>query len=193
MQTYMCGAPLDRIHLDVLGPLPESKNGNKYILVIIDQFTKWVEAYAIPHQGSELVARKLVMDFITTFGVPLELHTDQGSNFQSVLFREVCRLLNISRTRTTPYHPSSNGQVERFNRTLLQMVRCYLTEGQCHWDDHLPLLIAAYRSTPHPATGFSPNRLMLGREVHQAHDVLFRDPEVIRKASDPAGYVEKTE
>ena len=176
LQSHMCGAPLDRIQMDILGPLPESKKGNKYILVIIDQFTKWVEAYPIPYQGSGIVAEKLVQQFISTFGTPLEIHTDQGSNFQSDLIKEVCRLLDITKTRTTPYHPSSNGLVERFNRTLLQMVRCYLDSDQHNWDDHLPLLVAAYRSTPHQSRGFTPNKLMLGREVLQPQDLSFPRP-----------------
>ena len=192
LQSYTCGSPLDRIHLDVLGPLPESKQGNKYILVIIDQFSKWVEAYALPHQGSALIADRLVKKFIATFGIPLEIHTDQGSNFQSALLKEIYRLLGITRTRTTPYHPSSNGQVERFNRTLLQMIRCYL-QNQNEWDEHLELLLAAYRSTPHPATGFTPNRIMLGREVRQPHEVIFGNTKPQKGYSEPTSYVEHIE
>ncbi|XP_038154197.1 uncharacterized protein LOC119791901 [Cyprinodon tularosa] len=171
LQSYQTGAPLDRLQLDILGPFPVSTAGNKYILVIIDQFTRWVEAYGVPDQGAETTARRLVYDFISRFGCPLELHSDQGRNFESTLFKTVCQLLQITKTRTTPYHPASNGQVERFNRTLLQMVRCYVDQNQKNWDEHLPLLTAAYRSTKNASTGCSPNRLMLGREVHQPHDI----------------------
>lgn len=121
---------MDRIQLDVCGPFPLSDSGNKFILVIIDQFTKWVEAFPIPSEDSETTAKRLVFDFISRFGFPSEVHTDQGQNFQNNLFREVCRLLGIAQSRTTPYHPSSNGQVERFNRTLLQTIRCYMEELQ---------------------------------------------------------------
>ncbi|CAL9699311.1 unnamed protein product [Knipowitschia caucasica] len=171
LQSYQVGAPMDRVHLDILGPFPVSSSGNKYILVIIDQFTRWVEAFPVPDQGAETTARKLVYDFVAKFGTPLELHTDQGRNFESLLFRNVCKLLQITKTRTTPYHPSSNGQVERFNRTLLQMLRCYVNRNQKNWDEQLPLLTAAYRSSRHAVTGFTPNRLMLGREVHQPQDI----------------------
>ena len=99
LQSYIAGALMDRIQIDVLGPLPESTSGNKYVLVIIDQFSKWVQAYALPHQGSELVAEKLIKEFIAVFGVPLKLHTDQGSNSQSELFKEVCKLLPITLLR----------------------------------------------------------------------------------------------
>ena len=150
-----------------------------------------MQAYALPYQGSELVAEKLVKEFISVFGVPLELHTDQGSNFQSELFKEVCKLLQISQTRTTPYHPASNGQVEWFNRTLLQMIRCYLAAGQSHWDERLPLLLAAYRNTPHPATGFTPNHLMFGREGHQPQDVILLPPDTIREPLEHRTYLER--
>ncbi|XP_057691272.1 uncharacterized protein LOC130915330 [Corythoichthys intestinalis] len=171
IQSYQCGAPLDRLHLDILGPFPVSNSGNRYILVIIDQFTRWVEAFPVPDQGAETTAKKLVYEFIARFGAPLELHTDQGRNFESALFQNVCRLLQITKTRSTPYHPSSNGQVERFNRTLLQMLRCYVNQSQKNWDEHLPLLAAAYRSSRHSVTGYTPNRLMLGRETHQPQDI----------------------
>lgn len=171
LQNYQAGAPLDRLHLDILGPFPVSSSGNKYILIIIDQFTRWVEAFPIPDQGAETTAKKLVYEFIARFGAPLELHTDQGRNFESSLFKNVCKLLEITKTRTTPYHPASNGQVERFNRTLLQMIRCYVDTNQRNWDEHLPLLASAYRSSQHAVTGFSPNMLMLGREVHQPQGV----------------------
>ncbi len=147
LQNYPALTPIDRLHLDVLGPFPESKSGNRYILVIIDQFTRWVEAFPIPEQGAETTAKRLVFDFISSFGVPLEIHTNQGRNFESSLFKEVCRLLQVTKTRTTTYHPASNGQVERFNRTLLKMIQCYVDQSQRNWDEHLPLLTAAYRST----------------------------------------------
>ncbi len=191
MQPYYHGAPLDRVQIDVLGPFPVSESGNRYILVIIDQFTKWVESFAIPRQNSATTAKTLVNEFIARYGAPLELHTDQGSNFQSELFRNVCKLLDIAQTRTTPYHPASNGQVERFNRTILQMIRCYVDKGQRLWDEHLPLLLAAYRSTPHASTKCTPNRLMLGREVHLPHDLLFRDVDAIRQDMPLSTYMDR--
>ncbi|KAK3107797.1 hypothetical protein FSP39_022415 [Pinctada imbricata] len=185
------GMPLDRLHIDALGPFPESASGNRYILVIVDQFTKWTEAYAVPNISSYVTAKCLVEEFIARFGAPLEIHTDQGSNFQSGLFKEICSLLEVTQTRTTPYHPASNGQVERFNRTLLQMIRCYVDSGQKHWDEKLPLLLAAYRSTPHSITGYTPNKLMLGREVHLPQDLLFRDQSLRKDPIEPSTYVER--
>lgn len=115
LQSYVCGAPLDRLHLDFLGPFPASVNNNKYILVITDQFTKWVEAFAVQDQTSETTAKKLVEEFIARFGAPLQIHTDQGRNVQSDLFKAVCKLFGVTQTRTTPYHPASNGQMVKLN------------------------------------------------------------------------------
>lgn len=121
----------------------------------------------------------------------LEIHTDQGRNFQSDLLKAVCKLFGVTQTRTTPYHPASNGQVERFNLSLLQMIRCYINRDQTVWDEQLPLLLAAYRSTSHQSTGISPNFMMLGREVHQMTDLVFKDSETLRKTLDHATYIKK--
>ena len=169
---YHTGNPMDRVHLDIAGPFPKSKDGHKYILVIMDQFTKWVEAFPIPNQTAGVVVEKL-LEFILRLGFPVEIHTDQGRNFESELFKSVCKVLNVTKTRTTPYRPSSNGQVERFNRTLLKMMRCYVDSHQDTWDRYLPFLTSAYRSSVHTVTGFTPNQLMLIRETRNLCDLEF--------------------
>ena len=108
MKLYVVGAPMERIAMDILGPFPVTENGNKYILVICDYFTKWVEAIPIPNQEASTVAESGVNKFICVFGVPLQIHTDQGTNFESKLFQEICRL-GLKKTRTTPLHPQSDG------------------------------------------------------------------------------------
>lgn len=130
-------------------------------------------------------------EFIARFGAPLEIHTDQGRNFQSDLFKAVCKLFGAPQTRTTPYHPASNGQVERSNRSLLQMIRCYINRDQTVWNEQLPLLLAAYRSTRHKSTGSYPNFMMLCREVHKLTDLVLKDSEATREALDHATYTEK--
>ena len=178
LKDYRVGYPLDRVALDILGPLPQSRRGNTCLLVVADYFTRWVEAYPMSDQQAATTANKLVIEFISRFGVPLELHSDQLRNFESDLFQQVCKLLAITKTRSTPYHPASNGLVERFNRTLAKMIRSFIGENQLDWDAHIPLLTAAYRSTIHPATGFTPNYLMLGREVNLPVDVLYPMPSI---------------
>ena len=177
LQQYRAGYPLDRIGLDIMGPLRTTKNGNKYILVIGDYFTRWMEAYSLPSQKTEEVATKLVFEFVCRFGLPYEIHSDQGRNFESDLFQEICRLLNIKKTRTTSYRPCSNGLIERFNGTLGRMLKKFVDRNNENWDQYIGLLLAAYRSTPHSSTGYSPNMMMLGREVTLPVDVIFPLPQ----------------
>ena len=167
---------MERIAIDILGPLPETPWKNKLILVVGDYFTKWTESYPLPNQEATTVAEKLVNDFICCFGVPRELHSDQGRNFESKVFAEICKLLDIEKTRTTPLHPQSDGQVERFNRTLVEMLRGKIKEDQKDWDLQLPACMMAYRSAVHESTGVSPNLLMLGREMEVPLDVMTETP-----------------
>jgi len=99
------GYPFERIAVDIMGPLRLSERGNKYILVVGDYFTKWVEAYPIADQEASTVGRVLCEEFISRYGVPSELHSDQGRNFESTLIREMCAMLGIKKTRTTPFRP----------------------------------------------------------------------------------------
>ncbi|XP_069972959.1 retrovirus-related Pol polyprotein from transposon 412 [Penaeus vannamei] len=101
LQLYQVGAPLERVAVDIVGPFPVTKQGNRFICVVMDYFTKWPEAYALPDHEAETVAEALVNNFITCFGVPCELHSDQGREFESVVFQECCRLLGIKKTRNT--------------------------------------------------------------------------------------------
>ena len=173
---YLAGYPMDRIAVDIMGPMPLTKGGNRYILVIGDYFTRWMEAYGLPSQQADVVAQKLVHEFISRFGTPLEIHSDQGRNFESVLFKEVLKLSQIKKTRTTAYRPKSNGLIERFNATLGKMIKMFVNHNKNNWDKHLDLLLAAYRSTVHPATGYSPNMLMFGREVNIPSVILYPFP-----------------
>lgn len=163
---------MERLAMDILGPLPLTPRGNKFVLVVTDYFTKWTESYAIPNQEATTVAEKLVSEFVCRFGVPREIHSDQGSNFESKVMAEVCKLLDIEKTRTTPLHPQSDGQVERYNRTLIEMLRGKLRDSQEDWDLQLQPCMMAYRSSVHESTGETPNMLMLGREIEVPLDVM---------------------
>lgn len=104
-------------------------------------------------------------EFICTFGAPYRIHTDQGREFESDLFSEVCSLLGIAKSRTTPYHPQSDDKIERFNRTLQQMLAIFVDENRTNWDDHLPYLMMAYRATVHESTKCSPNLVILPIDI----------------------------
>jgi len=165
LTEYTVGFPLDRISTDIMGPLPESDSGNKYCLVVIDNFTKFAEAYAIPDQTASTVATKIVYEFLSRYGICLDLHSDLGSNYQSHLFKEVCRLLEINQTKTSGYRGMANGMAEKYNQVLQNMITTYINAGQTNWDDNINLVTSAYRSCVHEATGFTPNMMMFGREV----------------------------
>lgn len=105
LQSVKVGSPLQLVAVDIVGPFPESPTGNSYILVACDYFTRWAEAYAIPNQEATTVARLLTQEFFFRFSPPEQLHSDQGKQFESTLISEVCKLLGISKSRTTPYHP----------------------------------------------------------------------------------------
>ena len=174
---YNVGAPMERLAIDVLGPLPLSEAGNKYLLISADYFTKWVEAYPLPNQEAKTVAEALVNNFVCRFGVPLIIHSDQGRNFESRVFSEMCQLLGIHKTRTTPLHPQSDGMVERFNRTIEDQLSKFVDDNQRDWDTHIPLLLMAYRTAVHETTGCTPAQLMMGRDLRLPIDLLIGRPE----------------
>jgi len=136
--------------MDILSGLPTATDGAKYILVLVDAFTKWVEAYPLPDQEAHTCMHAAYDGFFSRFGFPLQLHSDQGRNFESSLVKELCSLTGVYKTRTTPFHPRSDGLTERANRTLLHMLRCTS-------QDNPPSVLSAYRMTKHSSTGISPN------------------------------------
>ena len=177
--------------MDVLGPLPATPEGNKFVLVVMDYFTKWVEVFAMKDQTAETVAAVLVDEVFSRLGCPIELHSDQGSNFRSKVMTEVYRLMGIKKTQTTPYHPRGDGMVERMNRTLEDMLAHCVSERQTDWDQHLPLLAMAYRSAPHSTTAETPNMLMLGREVTLPIDLVVEPlPEEVEEPPNLSGYAD---
>ena len=104
---------------------------------MVDQFTKWLELKALAEQTADMVARTFVEDFVCRMGCAAEVHTDQGRNFESQLFREVCNLQQMAKSRTTPYRSSANGQVERMNREILTKLCIYIDGKQSTWDSRI--------------------------------------------------------
>ena len=145
-------------------------------MVVSCYFTKWIDAIPLKSQEAKYVATKLVNRFISIYGVPLQLHTDFGSNFESKVFQEVCKLLGIDKTRTTVRRPQSEGMVERANRSIQNMISSYISDSQDDWDEHIPLLMMAYRSLIHGSTGVSPAMMMFGRELTLPVDMTLGRP-----------------
>ncbi|XDV44325.1 hypothetical protein PO909_012625 [Leuciscus waleckii] len=176
LQQYLVGAPMERIGVDILGPFPITEASNRFVLVTMDYFTKWPEAYAVPDQSASTTAQRLVDEMLARFGVPDELHSGQGRNFESRLFSEVCQRLGVKKTKTTPLHPQSDGLVERFNRTLATQLAILTSQHQKDWDQHLPLVLWAYRTAVQESSQCTPAALMFGRELRTPGDLVFGSP-----------------
>ena len=176
IQSSWTGYPFERVAMDLIPNLPETAEGNRHILVVVDYFTKWVEAFPLPRMDASAIALGFVNEFVSRFGAPDRLHTDQGKNFDGSLFRSVCFLLGIDKTRTTAYHPQSDGLVERFNQTLERGLAHYVCRNHRDWDIKLPAFLMGYRSTPQTSTGYSPSYLLFGRELCLPQDLAFGLP-----------------
>ena len=176
MQTPMVGEPWERMSIDITGPHPRSSRGNIYILTMVDHFSKWAEAIPLSRHTAPVVARALMTHVFSRFGMPLQLLSDRGPEFESQLFTELMQWLEIDKLRTTAYKPSTNGVVERFHRTLNTMLGKIVCDSHRDWDECLPVVMAAYRASPHSSTGFSPNKLFLGRENRMPLDLLMGLP-----------------
>ena len=163
--------PFEKIAMDIVGPLPRSRSGHWYILVICDYSTRYPEAIPLRSIDAEHIAEELIKVFARV-GIPEEVLTDQGSNFTSKLLSEPYRLLKIQAVRTSPYHPQCDGLVERFNQTLKMMLRKFVTKEGKDWDKLLPYVLFAYREVPQASTGFSPFELIYGRKVRGPMAVL---------------------
>ena len=177
MKTYVSGTPNERVQIDILGPLVESYQSNKYIIVLTDCFTKWASAYAVPRATATEVA-DAILDWTSQFGVMKILHSDQGRQMESAIVKEVCQRFGIHKTRTTSYYPASDGQVERMNRTLIDMLSKYVGENHRSWDEHLPLVLLAYRSSLHESTSLSPAMMTYGRELDLPADLIYGSPDI---------------
>ena len=143
------GKPWEMVAVDVL-KVPDSCQNHRYILVIQDYFSKWAEAIPLANQTATTITRELVKVF-SNYGLPEILHSDQGCNFDSTLLQQTLDAFGVTKSRTTAYHPQGDGMVERFNRSLLQMLRAYVCY-ESDWEKFLPLVMFAYRTSPHTCT-----------------------------------------
>ena len=165
-------APMELVCMDFLSLEPDYKNTTN-VLVITDHFTRYAQAYPTKDQKASTVAKVLWEEFFIHYGFPERLHSDQGRDFEARLIKELCQIAGIKKSRTTPYHPQGNGQVERFNQTLINMLGTLEDDQKQQWRLYVKPLVHAYNSTKNSATGMSPYLLMFGREPRLPIDVQF--------------------
>ncbi|XP_033755109.1 uncharacterized protein LOC117338053 [Pecten maximus] len=163
---------MELVAMDFL-TLEPSKGNYQYILVVTDHFTRYSQAIPTRNMSARTTAEALVQHFICHYGMPKRFHSDQGANFEGRVMQDVCSILGIEKSRTSSYHPSGNGQCERFNRTLLDMIRTLESEQKKDWKSHVGPLTHAYNCTRHETSGYSPYFLMFGRHPRLPVDVAF--------------------
>ena len=178
----------ERVAMDLLDVSVISAKGYKYILVVCDYFTKYTEAYPLQDKTARSVADALMDIWLPRYGFPLFLHSDQGKEFDNAMIHKLSELLGTVKTKTTPYHPRSDGLVERFNRTLLAMLAMFVSQEHDNWDDLLPFMMLAYNTTVHTTTGFTPYRLVFGDECNLPGNLVHRELRADPPPGDPGTY-----
>lgn len=189
LQSIQAERPFQKIAADIT-ELPVTTQGNRYVLVIMDYFTRYVNLFPLKDQRATTVAKCIFEDYIRQHGLPESIHTDQGRQFESDLIKHLCTLLGITKTRTSPYHAQSDGMVERLNRTLKDQLAKYISHTGGEWDQYLPQAELAYNSSVHSSTGFSPFFLVHGREPNLPLDVMLNCSPAVTSPTpgSPAAY-----
>ena len=155
---------MEKVCLDIVGPMPITNNGNSYILTFQDALSKFVQCIPVDKIDAETVARKFVENIVTKFGLPDVILTDQGSNFTSKMFSSMCKMFKVDKIQTSAYHPESNGSLERYHLELKGYLRNFIKADQKDWDEWLDLASYSYNNTVHSATRITPHELMFGRK-----------------------------
>ena len=179
LKEAVSGQKNQRVAIDVLEHLPATKSGNRVILVMTDHFTKYLVAVALPNQQKETIMDAIIKEWVCRIGIPRTIHTDQGPAFESGLIREMCKTFGIQKTHTTPYRPQGDGQTERANQTILNILQAFALEDPSRWDHYLPFATAAYNATRHDSTGQEPNVMVYGHRLQMPEDLMMpEDPRV---------------
>ncbi|UYV64395.1 K02A2.6-like [Cordylochernes scorpioides] len=180
--------PFEKMGIDLMGRFPKSGRGNSWILVCTDYYSRYIETAALPRGTAEEIADFFLQKVVLRHGAPKTVISDRGSCFLSKLFKGVLKICNTLHKKTTSYHPQTNGQTERMNRTLADMMAMYIDERHQNWDEILPFVTFAYNSSIQDTTGYSPYFLIHGREPLTFLDSTFDMPE-LSKYKDYDEYV----
>ena len=167
--------PLEVLCVDVKGPLPVTRHGNRFIVAFIDVATRVAMTWAVPNHKADKVA-ECMKEWWMVHGVPVRVISDHGSEFWSTVFEKFLKALSVSHTGVVPYSPWMNGKVERFNGTLGLLLKKMTEQNKLEWDENLHLCVAAYNFATHSALGCSPHEALTGRKARQPLDVAFDIP-----------------
>ena len=177
MQPIICTEPMELIHIDYVGMevtvATDKKPVVKNVLVVVDHFTCYVQAFVTKNHTARTMARVLYNNYFSVFGFPQRLMSDQGTEFCGKVIAAMCSLLGVEKIRTTLYHPQTNGSAERVHQTLQRMIGKLDPEKRKKWLAHIGSIIIAYNSTRSLVTGYSPYYLMFGRRPRLPIDLLF--------------------
>jgi len=157
--------PLTELSVDILGPIPASKKRNRFILDITDRFAKLTMCVALRQMTAISVASAIIDASVSAYGPPDRILSDQGPQFMSNFFIAVMKMLGIETVRTREFHPQTNRQVERYNRTMATQLRHYVADISSRWDELLPVITMAHKSQPHRSTGIAPFELVFPRRI----------------------------
>lgn len=176
--TSTASHAFDKLAIDLVGPLPVTERYNKYILTVQCDLSKYIFVLPIPDMSADTVSKVLVEKVFLTFGSPSGILSDQGSNFMSKLFISICKFWRIHKVRTTPYHPESNGSLEKSHWTLKNFLRSFTNKQQTDWDLWCRFAQFSYNTTPHTSTKYSPFELVFGRKA-KLPSVITKTPAVL--------------
>ncbi len=176
LQQELNGAPSDHVAFDVIGPLPITRNSNRFILMMIDYFSKWAEAYDLPNHKAETVDDCIINRWIAHHGIQIRIQCENAPEFRGHVITQLKKMLNMKGTFTMTYMPQSNGLCKHMNQMIENIIKCNVRDERNTWDKSLDLVMMAYRDTPQTLTGFSPNMLVTGKETNMHLDLIYGTP-----------------
>ncbi|KAG3107753.1 hypothetical protein PI124_g8982 [Phytophthora idaei] len=191
MPVQDLSGPFSLLEVDAIVPLVVTPRGNKHISVFVDYFTRWVEAFAVASLDTISFVDAMIEGVICTHGVPERLLSDRGSNFTSNLARSLYETLGITKLFSSAYHLQTQGLVERFNGTLMGMLRMYVSETQTDWDVYSPRVLFAYQTAYHDGQGGTPFFGLYGRDPVLPIDLAFLNTGKDWKSNEVAVYRRK--